>query len=142
MTAPTPVRIQRKRTRGFDLQAVSRAVNGLECVVVDRSSGFGSPFPITKAWETTRDRGRIPLWAVGTWGGPALWFEEDRAKAVEISVKAFATWLQSESQRALRERAILHLRGKNLACFCRMDHACHADVLLEIANRPICEAVE
>lgn len=26
------------------------------------------------------------------------------------------------------------LRGKNLACFCKLDEACHADVLLEIAN--------
>jgi hypothetical protein len=27
------------------------------------------------------------------------------------------------------------LRGKNLACFCPIDQPCHADVLLEIANR-------
>lgn len=27
------------------------------------------------------------------------------------------------------------LRGKNLACWCRHDQPCHADVLLEIANR-------
>lgn len=26
------------------------------------------------------------------------------------------------------------LRGKNLACWCRPDQACHADILLEIAN--------
>ncbi|HEX7277882.1 MAG TPA: DUF4326 domain-containing protein [Acidimicrobiales bacterium] len=27
------------------------------------------------------------------------------------------------------------LRGKDLACWCRLDHPCHADVLLELANR-------
>ena len=27
------------------------------------------------------------------------------------------------------------LRGKNLACYCALDQACHADILLEIANR-------
>lgn len=27
------------------------------------------------------------------------------------------------------------LRGKNLACFCRLDQPCHADVLLEFANK-------
>lgn len=27
------------------------------------------------------------------------------------------------------------LRGKNLACFCPLDQPCHADVLLEIANK-------
>lgn len=29
------------------------------------------------------------------------------------------------------------LRGKNLACWCRLDQPCHADVLLEIANAPL-----
>lgn len=27
------------------------------------------------------------------------------------------------------------LRGKDLACWCPPDHPCHADVLLELANR-------
>lgn len=27
------------------------------------------------------------------------------------------------------------LRGKNLMCFCPLDQPCHADVLLELANR-------
>lgn len=31
------------------------------------------------------------------------------------------------------------LRGKNLACFCKLGEPCHADVLLELANGPICE---
>ena len=26
------------------------------------------------------------------------------------------------------------LRGKNIACWCRLDQPCHADILLEIAN--------
>ena len=30
---------------------------------------------------------------------------------------------------------IKQLRGKNLACFCPLDKSCHADLLLEIANR-------
>jgi len=28
-----------------------------------------------------------------------------------------------------------HLRGKNLACWCALDQPCHADVLLELANK-------
>jgi hypothetical protein len=28
------------------------------------------------------------------------------------------------------------LAGKNLACWCRPDRACHADILLELANNP------
>jgi len=27
------------------------------------------------------------------------------------------------------------LRGRDLACYCPLDEACHADVLIEIANR-------
>lgn len=34
-----------------------------------------------------------------------------------------------------------HLAGKNLACWCALDQPCHADVLLELANGPICKAV-
>lgn len=34
----------------------------------------------------------------------------------------------------IRDRIREHLSGKDLACFCRMDQECHADVLLEIAN--------
>lgn len=30
---------------------------------------------------------------------------------------------------------INQLRGFNLACFCKLDDACHADVLMEFANR-------
>ena len=29
---------------------------------------------------------------------------------------------------------VSELRGKNLACWCKLDQQCHADVLLEIAN--------
>lgn len=31
--------------------------------------------------------------------------------------------------------------GKNLACFCRLDLPCHVSILLELANRQICEEV-
>lgn len=30
---------------------------------------------------------------------------------------------------------IAELRGRDLVCWCRLDQPCHADVLLEIANR-------
>jgi hypothetical protein len=33
------------------------------------------------------------------------------------------------------------LRGKNLMCWCAIGEPCHADVLIEIANRPRCEEV-
>jgi hypothetical protein len=34
-----------------------------------------------------------------------------------------------------RERLKRNLGGKNLSCWCALDKPCHADVLLEMANR-------
>lgn len=36
---------------------------------------------------------------------------------------------------ALMRSMLRKLRGKNLACYCPLDQPCHADVLLELANR-------
>jgi hypothetical protein len=34
------------------------------------------------------------------------------------------------------KRALKGLAGRDLACWCRLDQPCHADVLLELANGP------
>ena len=47
------------------------------------------------------------------------------------AVDSYRWWIENGNVRRYR----LHeLRGKNLACFCRLDQPCHADVLLELAN--------
>ena len=38
-------------------------------------------------------------------------------------------------RRAELLRRLPELRGKDLACFCALDKPCHADVLLELANK-------
>ena len=43
---------------------------------------------------------------------------------------------QAQAQMAECPLFYAPLRGKNLACWCRLDQPCHADVLLEIANAP------
>lgn len=71
---------------------------------------------------------------------------EDPAEAVAL----FRTWLEHEASWAWKGRARIELRGKNLACWCRLcerhkdgnplgvacpDCApCHVDPLLELAN--------
>jgi hypothetical protein len=45
MSRIKPVRIQRKRTKGFDLQAASP--NGLPVRYVGRPTQYGNPFPFT-----------------------------------------------------------------------------------------------
>lgn len=42
-----PVRLQLSRKKGFSLQALSQATNGLECVNVARPSPYGNPFPLS-----------------------------------------------------------------------------------------------
>jgi hypothetical protein len=51
-----------------------------------------------------------------------------------------------EDQIAARRHVLRNLgqlRGRDLACWCRLDQPCHADVLLELANAPLrCEATD
>jgi len=48
----------------------------------------------------------------------------------EEAVKLYAASINGLKRLAIRRE----LRGKNLACWCKADQACHADVLLKIAN--------
>jgi hypothetical protein len=72
-------------------------------------------------------------------GRPTMWGNfvakacciEDRAEAVA----AYRGWIDEVASDSWKGRARIDLRGKNLACWCRLDQPCHADVLLELANR-------
>lgn len=128
MTKPT--RIQLSRRKGFDLQAHSRAVNGLPAVVVARPSRWGNP--ITKRdFDDVQDilfaSGAKPL--SGTWQ--------------RYAVKWFDAWIGGETlgmgTPPSVESITADLSGKNLACWCRPGQPCHADVLLVLANRPVCD---
>ena len=51
------------------------------------------------------------------------------------AVARYRQWLvYTPEGQAIATRAREELRGKDLACFCRPEAACHADVLLEVAN--------
>lgn len=118
-----PIRIQRRRTKGWEMPD--------NTVCVDRTTGFGSPFPVI-ACTTTRAGQTEKMWCVGTWTGPAMWFRDTKPEATELSVKAFRAWFATQD--TLQEKAKIALRGKNLACWCAVGQPCHADVLLECAN--------
>lgn len=86
-----PIRIQRKRTKGYKMPP--------NTVYVGRPSKHGNPFK------------------VGVHG------------TLDEVLEKYKKWA------AMREGVIKQqLAGKNLACFCRLDKPCHADILLEIAN--------
>lgn|ERR1035437_2249017 len=108
-----PVRIRRKRTKGFQLQHVSRALNGLEAVSVTRPGRWGNPYKIGifMGYCHADAVADFKKWLAGdigcrSYAGPPPEYKEIRAQ----------------------------LRGKNLACFCKEGQPCHGDVLLEIAN--------
>lgn len=107
-----PARIQLSRRRGFRLQEHSRALNGLECVKVDRTTSFGNPFVVRGD-----DFGRAAAVA---------------AFKVWLLCPTLATPFLNERQRLLSR--LPELRGKNLGCWCQSGAPCHADILLNLAN--------
>jgi len=131
----TPKRIQRECTRGW------RMPDG--AIYVGRPSEWGNPYDIVQFADTELDydaRGvlrslRRVEWMVrspdGEWVSDYITdLSEARRRAAEWfeeAIVAFALlykpdWLEP-------------LRGHDLACWCPLDHPCHADVLLRYANR-------
>jgi len=113
-----PLRLQRKRTKGYRLPVGS--------VCVTRPSIFGNPF--TPA------------------GCRSAGYEGTDEEIRQRCVSAFRIWLgphwrecwdgeESERRRAELLRRLPELRGKNLACYCPPNRQCHADVLIELANK-------
>lgn len=51
-----------------------------------------------------------------------------------IAVALYRDWLTTMTPANLGEW-LEPLRGHDLACYCALDQECHADVLLELANR-------
>ena len=119
MTAP--VRLQLSRKAGFNLQALSREVNGLPARKVDRSTGYGNPWSINR-----HESGRWYVDGPGTAPRGIVCANEEGARVVAVD---------PFRKEALRLGVSNALRGHNLACWCAPAAPCHADVLLEIANR-------
>lgn len=125
MPKATPQRIQLSRAKGFDLQSVSKALNGLPAVNCARPSRWGNPFLIN------------PHHAAGQkWYGNTI-----SVPTAEDAVECYRIMLEEkcvtpDSRAAQLKAALPELRGKNLACWCRPGEPCHVDVLLKIANAP------
>lgn len=129
----TPMRIQRKRVKGWRLPP--------NTVCVSRPGRFGNPFD----WMSFGKARAVNLF--GRWIGGNIMFTESQ------NLRLDAPWLDAQPDAArdfIRGEATLRLRGKNLACWCRLcpAHAdgkplgvkckhcdpCHADFLLRLAN--------
>lgn len=90
--------------------------------------------------QRSRQRGwRMPANAVYV-GRPTKWGNPHRPSdyTIQSSAQAYAV---ADFRSTARERLAAEpdwlrpLRWKHLVCWCRLDQPCHADVLLELANR-------
>lgn len=122
-----PVRIQLSRRKGFNLQRRSREINGLDAVVVTRPGDYGNPFVIGEdppAWTRISNPVSLARLCPG------------KVETAEQAVALFRlVLLDSLLKYDATVDNLLKLRGKNLACWCKPGEPCHADVLLELANR-------
>jgi hypothetical protein len=59
------------------------------------------------------------------------------AEDVAAAVADYRRWLLQPEQAHLRAAVRAELSGKDLACWCPLDQPCHADVLLDLANRSV-----
>lgn len=101
-----PSRIQLRRTKGW------RKPEG--AVVVSRPSAWGNPFPIGGFLMGNYVAIAVPI---------------DRALSVELH----RAWV--DRMLDLGRLDLSPLRGRDLACWCPPDVPCHADTLIEAANR-------
>lgn len=105
-----PLRIQRRRTRGWKMPA--------NTVYVGRQSLWGNPFVI--GVDGTREQ-CIALYA-GLFHG--MLCVSKRPEHVEMQRRVIA-----------QLQTVDRLAGKQLCCWCAPGERCHADVLLHLANK-------
>jgi hypothetical protein len=115
-----PQRMQLSRKAGFNLQAASKALNGLPAKRITRPGKWGNPFSIADT---------------------AARYGLDRDAAQAKAVALCGAWLRGTLERKLspgappgRAEIRAELAGHNLACWCKPGTPCHADVLIELAN--------
>lgn len=108
-----PIRVQRLRAKGWRMPPNS--------VYVGRPTVWGNPFMVGKRF--CRLVGAIGLTTV-------------TPKTIEECVQLYAERLIILIARGwIGDEEIDQIAGKNLACWCPLGEPCHADVLLEMANR-------
>ncbi|WP_322885005.1 DUF4326 domain-containing protein [Sinorhizobium medicae] len=113
-----PARLQLSRRRGFDLHAHSKTTNGLEVVHVGRPGPWGNPFVVGKHGDAADC---VDLY--------------NALLAGLLRVGADPDIAALERTRRFVAENVDELHGKNLACWCKPGAPCHANVLLEVANR-------
>lgn len=123
-----PVRIQRKRAKGYDMHAASRAANGLDCVSVTRPGRWGNPFDI-RVFGRNLSLKVFRNSLYGIWDPTLMKGSSD--ELCDIAYAAHCAFMKRFPGEHPLEAARSHLLGRNLACYCELQDACHADIYLE-----------
>lgn len=114
-----PKRIQRKRTKGW------RMPEG--AVYVGKPTIWGNPWTIAEASKLF-----IPRFCADVCVREfRAWLEH---RSYTDAKRQFPVYEKLDKQRDELLRRIPELRDKDLVCWCPLDKACHADVLIELAN--------
>lgn len=130
-----PVRVQRKRTKGWKMPE--------NTVYVGRGTRWGNPFMIVKysngkwAIKCDNDDNQVKLLTKlchATY--------DTREEAAKDAVRCYSHWLlpythegnldEFLQSQAVLEDALLSLKNKNLSCWCKKEETCHADFLLKL----------
>jgi hypothetical protein len=92
-------------------------------VQLSRRKGWRMPPDTVKVDRTTRWGNRVS--EPQPYGDP---------EAHRVAVEEYRRWIFAPKQASFRGDVRRELHGKHLACWCKPHLACHADVLLLIAN--------
>lgn len=82
----------------------------------------------SKGWR--KPEGAVVVSRPGKWGNPEKLTDDNRQQAVA----SFEASLLSGQLRVTVDDVRRELAGKDLCCWCPLNQACHADVLLRVAN--------
>ena len=125
-----PKRIQRKRTKGWRMPGGA--------VYVGRGSQWGNPYKAVRegGFQCVVDPMGRRVSGLACSTDRSELAQEMRLVAVECFAKMLPSLMRDVWQYPDNGAIRAALAGKDLACWCPLDQPCHADVLLEIANRP------
>lgn len=119
----SPERIQLRRTKGWKLGTNARAVT--------RPHYYGNPYRIGDFYIVGEPMPfPIPTARMAESDDLPGELRVQRCHSAEQAV----VWFREYAAYALEPDKLELLRGKDLACWCPLDQACHADILLELAN--------
>jgi Domain of unknown function (DUF4326) len=106
-----PQRVQLRRTKGWRMPP--------NTVKVDRTTDWGNPFQVDKDGTQEECVARFAAMLRG-----------------EFATDVRVTVAEQQAYYTMARRNRGRIKGKNVACWCDPGTPCHADVLLELANRP------